>query len=621
MDPNKTKRRLTAILAADVVGYSRLMSEQEERTLRVLTHHLDIYRQLIPQFSGRVFGEAGDSVIAEFPSAVEAVRCAVEIQQTISRHNESVPADERMMSRIGVSVGDVIVDEDNLMGECVNIAARLEGEADPCCIAISSDVYHQVHNKIQVGYRDLGRRALKNIPEPVHVYLINPEQTGEPASRISNSHKQAGRYAKYLALLAVVIVVIAAILAWISWQDSTHTTASKDMSIAVMPFVNMSGDPKQEYFVDGITEDIITNFSRLSHLTVIAWNTSSSYKGESINPQQIGTDLGVGYLLEGSVRKSGDRLRITARLLDTDDGNHVWAERYDRDVTEIFTLQDEVTKKIVDALAIRMTTAEKSKLGHSDTRNLEAYDIFLRGQQFSLERSKEGNEQAREAFRQAIELDPAFARAYGSLAVAIIRDHRYGWSDLLKEESRYRALGLAQKAVALDRSTPQVYWSLGYVHLNREEYEEAAAAAQRSVEIAPNYADGYALLAFIKYSQGNAEEAIRYTQKAMQLNPYYTYEYPLNLGRANYSLGRYAEAEKYLKKAIEHNENALFPRLFLAATYIRLGRDDDAKWEIEQVEINSPGASITHITAAYPGSDQVQMQALLEDLRKAGLKE
>jgi adenylate cyclase len=622
MDSVSTKRRLAAILVADVVGYSRFMSENEERTLRVLNQRLLVFKQLIPQHHGRIFGGSGDSVVAEFPSAVGAVRCAVEIQQALALRNAEALDDEHMQFRIGISVGDVIVEGDNLMGECVNIASRLEGLAEPGCITISADVYHQVHNKVQTGFRDLGPQALKNIPEPIHTYQVVTERSEIPTAKRTRRILAASQFLQRLAVVWMLSLTLAVGLAvWFLYQHGSLAPHTENPSIAVLPFDNMSGDPEQEYFVDGITEDIITDFSRLSNLTVIAWNTSASYKGGAIQPQQVGKDLGVAYVLDGSVRKSGDRLRITAQLLDTENGNHIWAERYDRKLTEIFELQDEVTKKIVNALAIRLTAAEKEKLGHSGTNNIAAYDAFLRGQQYSLQRTRESNELARDAFRHALELDPTYARAYGALAVALTRDYRNAWTDLSLEEARARALELAQKAVALDRSSPQVYWALGYVYLNREQYDEAAAAAKQAVELAPNYADGYGLLAFINSVQGRAEESIHYTQKAMALNPYYTYEYPLNMGRSYYTLSRYPEAVESLQEALEHNENALYPRLFLAASYVRLGRQEDAEWEIERIQIQNPGTTLKHLATTYPIKKQDQMDAFLEDLRKAGLPE
>ena len=621
MGPANTKRRLTAILAADVVGYSRLMSEHEERTLRVLNQCLLIFRKLIPQHHGRIFGGAGDSIIAEFPSSVEAVRCAVEIQKALAVRNTEARNDECMKFRIGISIGDVIVEGDNLMGESVNIASRLEGIAEPGCIVISADVYNQIRNKVQAEFQDLGLQVLKNIPEPIGTYQLFTERSSGAVAKRTRQISVATRSRRRFTVSATIAALAFILVVWFASQHYLPAPDTENPSIAVLPFTNMSGDPEQEYFVDGITEDIITDFSRLSNLTVIAWNTSASFKGDAVQPQQVGKELGVAYVLDGSVRKSGNRLRITAQLLDAENGNHIWAERYDRKLTEVFELQDEVTKKIVNALAIRLTAAEKETLGQTSTNNIAAYDAFLRGQQYSLQRTKEGNESARDAYRHAIELDPTYARAYGALAVSLTRGFRNAWIDLTLEEARARALELVQKAVALDRSSPQVYWALGYVYLNSEQYDDASSAAKQAVELAPNYADGFGLLAFVNYVQGNMEEAIRYTQKAMALNPYYTYEYPLNLGRSYYTLGRYAEAIEALQEALEHNQNAQAPRLFLAASYVRLGRQDDAEWEIEQIEILNPGTTLKHLASAYPIKDRQQMNAFLEDLRKAGLPE
>jgi adenylate cyclase len=615
------KRRLAAILVADVVGYSRLMSEHEERTLNVLNERLLIFKQLIPQLNGRIFGGAGDSVIAEFPSAVDVVRCAVELQQTMALRNAEVSDDERMQFRIGLSVGDVIVEDDNLMGECVNIASRLEGLAEPGCIALSADVYHQVRNKVQAEFQDLGPQALKNIPEPIHTYQVIAERSDMPSTTPPKRISAETRPRRQLAISAAIATLAVILVVWYTFPRDFPAPHAENPSILVLPFANISDDPDQEYFVDGISQDIITDLSRLSNLKVIAWNTSTSYKGKNVQPQEVGGELGVSYVLNGNVRKSGDHLRITAQLVDAHKGNNIWAERYDRKLTEIFELQDEVTKKIVNALAIRLTKADEEKLGHPRANNIEAYDAFLRGQQFSLRRTKDGNELARDAFRDSIELDPTYARAYGALAVAVMRDVRNAWTDIKPEEASARALELAQKAVTLDRSSPQVYWALGYVYLHRGQYDEAAAAAKRAIELAPNYADGYGLLALVNNYQGRAEEAVRHIRKAMALNPYYTYEYPSNLGRAYYILGRYPEALDALIEATERNENAVYPRLFLAAAYVRLGQQDDAEWEIEQTKILNPGTTLTHVANTFPMKNKDEMNAFLEDLRKAGLSD
>ena len=466
---------------------------------------------------------------------------------------------------------------------------------------------------------------------PVGEVLKAPPATREPIPRDDLPQRTKFHIPK---LTWIAAIVIAGILAgglgyWLTVQyrtSSTDTVAigeeqSDKPAIAVLPFTNMSDDPEQEYFVDGITEDLITEFSRLSNLTVIAWTTSSSYKGKMIQPQNIGNDLGVDYILNGSVRKSGDRLRITAQLVETRSSKQFWAERYDRKLIQVFELQDEVTNKIVNALSVRITTAEKEKLGRADTNNIAAYDSLLRGLKYFKQRTREGNELAREAYRHAIELDPTYARPYGALAVSLSHAYRRGYIELSAEEAYSRALELAQKAVALDQSSPQVYWALGYVYLFQKQYEEAAAATKQAVTLAPNYADGYGLLAFINNWQGNAEDAIRYIRKAMVLNPHYPFDYPWNLGLANYTLGQYTEAVEALEDALTRNENALLPRLYLSASYVRLGRQDDAEWEIEQTMVQFPRASVLFLIETLPYEKRELMNMLLKDLRQAGLPE
>jgi adenylate cyclase len=620
MEAQNTERRLAAIFAADVVGYSRLMSEREEATLAILHACLDIFHDCISTHHGRVFGSAGDSVIAEFPSAVEAVRCAVKIQQALTLRNAEVADVDRMQFRIGIHVGDVIVEGDNLMGEGVNIASRLEGIAEPDGINISADVYHQVHNKVEARFQDLGIQAVKNIPEPIQTYRVvtDPSVIIEP---IRPKRALPAALSPRWRALTVGIVILAALgVAWFASQYKTPSPPHNEKpSIAVLPFANKSDDPEQEYFVDGITEDIITEFSRLSNLTVIAWTTSSSYKGKTVQPQDVGKDLGVGYVLNGSVRKAGEQLRITAQLVDTGNSKQVWAERYDRKLTQVFELQDEVTNKIVNALSVRVTTAEKEKLGRSGTNNIAAYDSLLKGLQYFKQRTREGNELARDAYRHAIELDPTYARPYGAMAVSLTNAYRRGWTMLSEEEAYARGLELAQKAVALDRSLPQAYWALGYVYLFSKQYDEAAAATKQAIMLAPNYADGYGLLAFINNWQGKAEDAVFYIRKAMSLNPHYSFDYPWNLGLANYTLGRYPEAVEAFNEALTRNENAFLPRLYLAASYVRLGRQDDAEWEIEQVLVQSPSATVSRVAETLPYENQDQMNVFLEDLRQAGL--
>lgn len=619
MEVPHTERRLAAIFAADVVGYSRLMSQREEATLAVLHDCLKIFNQIIPSYQGRVFGTAGDSVIAEFPSAVEAVRAALEIQQSLLHRNDGVDGEDCMHFRIGINIGDVIVEGDNLMGEGVNIASRLEGLAEPGSICISDTVYQQVRNKVPAEFQSMGAKTLKNIPEPVQTYCIS---IGSSVARNSVQPKVTSlatpgkRYT--FALGSLVAVLVAAIGLWIYSSRPVLKAETAMPALAVLPFTNMSADPKQEYFVDGISEDLITGFSHLSKLTVIAWHTASIYKGQKVTPQKVGQDLKVGYILDGSVRKADGRLRITAQLVDTADGKQIWTQRYDRNLTQVFEVQDDVTKKIVSALAVKLTTAEKGHLGHAGTANSVAYDAFLKGQRYYAQQNKESNQLAWEAYQRAIDIDPTYARAYGGLALCLSRRFLNGWTDspLVTLD---RALEMAQQAVALGKDIPQTYWALGFVHMMRKEHTHAKKAVERAIAIAPNYADGYGLLALINNNLGNGQRAVELITKAMRLNPYYSWDYPYNLGRAYYGIGRYEKAIAVLEEAQNRNEFAISPKLYLVASYVRSGRLDDAQWVAEQLQVQNPSTTLSHLEKALPITDVKLKKGLLEDLRKAGL--
>ena len=392
-------------------------------------------------------------------------------------------------------------------------------------------------------------------------------------------------------------------------------------SIVVLPFKNLSDDPQQEYFSDGITDDLITGLSRVASLRVIARQSAYHFKNRDMDPADIARELGVFYAVEGSVQKSGKQVRINVQITDIETGQNIWAERFDGETTDIFDIQDRIARQAADAMFITLSNEERQNIIIKTTSNFEAYDTFLLGQQHSRNRSKEGFELSRDAYRHAIELDANYARAYGALAVSLTHAYRNQWTDLSIEEARERAIALANKAVLLNNASPQVYWSLGYVYLFRKEFIKAEAAALQTVMLSPNYADGYGLLAFIANWRGKAEEAERYIKKAIILNPYHTFDYPWNLGLAYYTLGRYEESTEALQNALERNETAMLPRLFLAADYVGLGRQDDAEWEIEQVIIDRPATTITLLSHTLPFEKQELMNSFLEDLKKAGLPE
>lgn len=466
------------------------------------------------------------------------------------------------------------------------------------------------------------KKGYKLIVAVIPAEDVTPDAVFHQAVTTEVSHNKLLEFwsAPVFAILGVLF------LAGITWLVTGYLTSSDVLipdkpSLVVLPFANLSDDPDQEYFSDGITEDLIIDLSNISNLVVIAPTSAFVYKGSAVNIAEVARDLGARFVIEGSVRRAGDQVRITAKLIDSQTSQSLWAERYDRAYKDIFAVQDEVIHKIVNALAIELTLAEKKRLGRTDTNNLVAYEMFMRGQQYFRLRTREGNELARDAYRSAIESDPTYARAYGALAIVLTHDYRRGWTELSLEEARSRTLELVQKAVLLDRSSPQVYWAQGYIYLFRKQHNEAAAAVEQAVALAPNYADGYGLLAFISNWRGNAEQAIHYIKKAIALNPYYSFEYPWNLGLANYTLGRYDEAVEALQNALERNEQVLLPRLYLAASYVRLGQQDDAEWEVEQVKIQYPDVRLSLMANVLPYQDKDRMNAFMDDLRKAGVPE
>ena len=404
-------------------------------------------------------------------------------------------------------------------------------------------------------------------------------------------------------------------------QGSSPAMIQLARSVVVLPLKNLSNDPQQDYFSEGITDDIITDLSKIGSIRVVARQTANQFRNTNATHEEVAIDLGVNYIIEGSIQKAGDRVRINIQLTDVEKGQHLWAERFDRKLDDIFAIQDEITKQIIKAMFITLSDQETQSVMYRTTTNFSAYDAFLRGLELSNNRNQQSHDAAMEAYQRAIELDSNYARAYGAMAVLVTRAYRFNWTKLSISEAQERALQLAKKAVELDKSTPQIYWALSFVHLFRREYQEAEEAAQQSVRLSPNYADGYGILAFVSNWRGKSEEAISYINRAIELNPYYTYDYPWNLGLAYYSMGQYEKAVENLQKALERNETVLLPRLFLAACYIRLGRQEDAEWEIEQANIHRPESSLSMLEPTIPFETRNQVNAFLEDLRKAGMPE
>ena len=577
------ERKLAAILAADVVGYSRLMGADEEATLEMLNAHREVVDGLIADHRGRIFGSAGDSVVAEFASPVEATRCAVAVRRGVEERNAGVPEDRRMRFRIGINLGDIMVEGDNLLGDGVNIAARLEALAEPGGICISGAVFDLVKNRVEHGYDDLGERQVKNIAEPVRVYRVRIEPGAD--------------------------------------TETTPELALPDKpSIVVLPFENMSADPEQAYFSDGISEDIITDLSKISGLFVIARNSAFTYKGRAVKVQEVSRELGVRHVLEGSVRKAGNRVRITAQLIDGTTGGHVWAERYDRDLTDIFAVQDEVTHEIVSVLAVKLTRNEKKRIEHKGTDSVEAHDYFLRGREQALRHTKDANAQGRGMLERAIELDPRFVPAIAFLAFAHVEAYINRWSET-PDDSLKLADELARRATALDETEPLAHFSLGSVQLWMNRHDQAIAEAETAIALDPNFAMGLLLLGLISNYAGKPEQALEALNKAMRLDPHYPAICLHFVAHAYFYLGRYDDAIAALKRRLIRQPESDISRVLLAAAYGHLGRAEEARAEWAEAMRVNPEYSLEHKKKILPYKDPADFDRIVDGLRQAGLPE
>jgi adenylate cyclase len=583
MAEERALRRLAAILALDVVGYSRLMEQDEAGTLAVLKARCqEILEPLVAEHKGRIVKLMGDGVLVEFASAVNAVTCAVEVQKRMTAANDGLTGKCRALTlRVGINLGDVIVDGDDLYGEGVNIAARLEEMAEPGTVYVSQTVRDHVRNKVGLTFEDLGERTVKNIAAPVRVF------------RAGGAEVSANAPPRYLSLPA-------------------------RPSIAVLPFDNMSGDPEQQYFSDGITEDIIADLSKLSGLFVIARNSSFTYRGKAVRVQEASRELGVRYVLEGSVRKAGNRVRIVAQLIDGQTAGHLWSERYDRDLTDIFAVQDEVTREIVATLAVKLTQGEQRRVARRGTDNIEAYDYYLRGRQLQWQRSKETNAEARPLLERAIELDPGFARAVSVLAAVHAIDHYNRWCHP-PENSLHRAHELAQRAVALDNDEPEAHAVLGLIELSLRQHDRAMAEAKRALALDPNLAWAHSLLGQALHYAGRSEDAIGPVKAAIRLDPNDQDPFLHHLALAYFGIGRYEDAATALKRRIIRKPDTDISRVLLVACYGHLGRVEEAQVQWREVMRINPDYSLEHRRRVLPYKDPADYERFADGLRKAGL--
>ena len=622
------KRKLTAILSADAVEYSRLMGEDEEETVRTITSYREVLSTLIQQHNGKVLDSPGDNLLAEFVSVVDAVQCAVAVQKEIKARNEELPENRRMQFRIGINLGDVIQEEERIYGDGVNIAARLEGLAEPGGICISKTAFDHIESKLHYGYDFIGDQSVKNIAKPVGAYrvLMEPRITisGKP-----EKEKTSGlRRVPILAGIATVVVLAVVIGIWLLYPKSPKVDSpsvekatsplAKQPSIAVLPFTNMSSDPEQEYFCDGIADQIINSIAKIPYITVIARNSSFAYKGKSVNVQQIAGDLGVRYILEGSLQRDNENVRINTQLIDAETGRHLWAENYDRKFDDIFSVQDEICKSIMVALQVKLTMGDQARMG-ADTGNIKAYEKYLKAREHYLRRSWEETLVARQLFQEAIALDPEYAMAYIDVGWTYLDDI---WLGMTKtpSESIAKAEEMVQKAISIRGLTAAVNALLSGIHLLKKDWEKAIAYGEKTVEQSPNRAGVHSMLGYALRSNGQYDEAISSYKKALQLNPV------RNINRLDGLAWTYLYSKQYEKaislwnETLERNPDFIFAHMGLTMAYWFTGSEDQARQAAQQVLRVNPKFSVGYWEKRSTVKDKALKKQLFDAWRMAGLK-
>jgi len=590
MSEERVDRRLAAIFAGDIAGYSQLMGADEEGTLRQLkAHRKELVDPKITEHRGRIVKTTGDGMLVEFISVVDAVRCAVDIQRSMAERNIDVPAESRIQFRVGINVGDIISDANDIYGDGVNVAARLEALAEPGGIMVSRNVHDQVCDKLSFGFEDMGEQVVKNIARPIGVHRVSLAESAPPT------------------------MVKSAAAAKIELSSADRP------SIAVLPFTNMSGDPEQEYFADGISEDIITGLSKLHWFFVIARNSSFTYKGKAVDVTRVARELRVRYLLEGSVRKGGNRVRITTQLIDAVTGNHLWADRYDGDMTDVFALQDEITKKVVAAIEPRLLEAEGIRSQNRSPEDIGAWDMVIQANSLFWRLTKAETEIAIETLRRAVERYPDYAPAQSTLAFILLISGYLGWR--LMGPQLQQAATLAARAAELDDSDPWAHLALGFAAFVRRETNVAAAEFRRALALNPNFAAAHGYLGWTLAFDDQSDEATKHLEEAIRMSPHDPQNAIFNTGLAavQYLAGRYAEAVEYSRKTLQQRSAFTAGHRIHVASLARNGQIDEAREALARLKEMHPDLSIAWIEKNVPYTSG-PMAKFVEGMRLAGLQ-
>jgi adenylate cyclase len=629
MEKDRLSGKLAVILHADVAGSTALVQQDEQLAHERIQDAFQRFSRNIEKYHGLVHELRGDALLAEFERASDAVTAVLSFQAEHAEYITQLNDDIQPTLRVGIALGEVVIADGTVTGAGVVLAQRIEQLAKPGGLCITGAIHEALPQRMPFSQESLGEQELKGFDESVRVYrvVLSPGESIPNAQKVHQPEATLTSQ-KLIALAAAFLLIIAGGMAYLykPWLAKEEAVSVESISfplpdkpsIAVLPFENFSDDKEQEYFVDGLTEDLITDLSRISGLLVIARNSSFVYKGQPVDVRDVSRELGVKYVLEGSVRREKDRIRVNTQLIDATTGSHIWAERYDNMIENVFDLQDDITSRIISALEVKLTNVEQESSNQRYTKKLDAYDSLLKGLAVAGHRSKEANLEARNYFEQAIEIDPEFARAYSTLANTYRIEYRNGWSTD-PAQSLATAYDLAKKAIDLGGSLPQVHFVMALVYRESKDHKNAITMAERAVELDPNYADAFVALASVLCYGGRGTEGLNLMARAIRLNPHHPSNYPFHEGQCHFVRASYDEAIEALSRGVDKSPDSQRIHLWLAASYALSGNQGDAEWEADIVQILNPDFTVENLRSAVPFKDPKHLETFLEALRTAGL--